>query len=113
LYYNITSETTVEVSGAKSSITTATIPSTVTNARLTYSVTSIGDDAFWQCTSLTSIVIPESVTSIGEEAFDGCDSLKQKPTQEIKLKNILNSSTLNVSTLAKKVLVVGNIHKRD
>ena len=38
-------------------------------------VTSIGDGAFWGCTSLTSLVIPESVTSIGDYAFVGCDSL--------------------------------------
>ena len=39
------------------------------------SVTSIGDWAFGDCTSLTSIVIPDSVTSIGDWAFSLCDSL--------------------------------------
>ena len=39
------------------------------------SVTSIGDWAFGECTSLTSIVIPNSVTSIGEAAFFGCFGL--------------------------------------
>ncbi|MBO7261660.1 MAG: leucine-rich repeat protein [Alistipes sp.] len=38
-------------------------------------ITSIGDDAFYDCTSLTSITIPDSVTSIGYEAFWGCTSL--------------------------------------
>ena len=39
------------------------------------SVTSIGDDAFCLCSSLTSVVIGDSVTSIGSSAFSGCSSL--------------------------------------
>ena len=38
-------------------------------------VTSIGDRAFFECNSLTSITIPSSVTSIGEGAFYWCNSL--------------------------------------
>ncbi len=39
------------------------------------SVTSIGDYAFYYCMSLASITIPDSVTSIGDYAFTGCSSL--------------------------------------
>ena len=39
------------------------------------SVTSIGDYAFDNCTSLTRIEIPSSVTSIGREAFEKCERL--------------------------------------
>ena len=38
-------------------------------------ITSIGDYAFFDCSSLTSIEIPEGVTSIGEGAFSNCRNL--------------------------------------
>ena len=38
-------------------------------------VTSIGDYAFYYCTSLTSVTIPDSVESIGDFAFNSCYSL--------------------------------------
>jgi hypothetical protein len=34
--------------------------------------TTIGSELFFQCTSLTSVTIPDSVTSIGNSAFSGC-----------------------------------------
>ena len=52
-----------------------TIPERVTYDGATYSVTSIGEFAFKDCTGLTSVTIPTSVTSIGEEAFRGCTGL--------------------------------------
>ncbi len=39
------------------------------------SVTSIGEDAFYNCDSLTSVTIPDSVTSIGYSAFSDCSKL--------------------------------------
>ena len=52
------------------------IPESVAYNGKTYSVTSIGELAFYGCTSLTSITIPGSVTFIGEEAFFDCSSIK-------------------------------------
>jgi hypothetical protein len=45
------------------------IPKTVTYNGKTYNVTSIGEYAFFDCSNLTSITIPNSVTSIGQCAF--------------------------------------------
>ena len=47
------------------------IPSTLGG----YPVTGIGYQAFYKCTSLTSVTIGNSVTSIGSEAFRECTSL--------------------------------------
>ena len=52
------------------------IPETIVFNEVTYRVTSVGKQAFGNCFSLTSVVIPNSVTSIGRDAFWGCDSLK-------------------------------------
>ena len=51
------------------------IPSTVTYNGTTYSVTSIGYAAFYNCSCLPSVTIPNSVTSIGNSAFEGCSRL--------------------------------------
>ena len=47
----------------------------LTSITIPNSVTSIGEKAFYNCTGLTSIEIPNSVTSIGNIAFYGCSGL--------------------------------------
>ena len=51
------------------------IPETIVHNDVTYSVTSIRNSAFMECSGLTSITIPNSVTSIGWAAFMGCSRL--------------------------------------
>ena len=82
LYYNATSDSTVEVTyyvNNNNNDVYATgdvvIPSTITCNNTTYSVTSIGRVAFICCSDLITVSIPNSVTSIGERAFDGCSKL--------------------------------------
>ncbi len=51
------------------------IPESITYSGTTYSVTSIGDLVFSDCSGLTSVTIPNSVTSIGKYAFYNCSGL--------------------------------------
>ena len=46
-----------------------------TSIKIPDGVASIGDFAFYHCSSLTSVTIPEGVTRIGNSAFSGCSSL--------------------------------------
>ena len=51
------------------------IPESVVYEGNTYSVTSISSSAFWDCSGLTSVTIPNSVTSISSFGFTGCSGL--------------------------------------
>ena len=52
-----------------------TIPKSVTYGGISYPVTSIGNKAFFFCSGLTSVTIPNSVTEIGGSAFYKCTGL--------------------------------------
>ena len=58
-------------------VTSVKIPATVTFNEKTYDVTSIGKYAFYGCSSLTSVTIPDGVTTIGSSAFEGCSALEK------------------------------------
>ena len=74
IYYDI-SGTTATVTSGYSCSGDIVIPESITYNASKYSVTSIGDWAFYECSGLTSITIPNSVTSIGERAFSSCSGL--------------------------------------
>ena len=53
-----------------------TIPSTVYNNSTAYTVTSIGDGVFLECTGLTKVTIPDGIINIGKRSFMNCSNLK-------------------------------------
>ena len=74
------------------------IPYSITYEAKTYSVTSIDQYAFSDCSGLTSITIPNSVTSIGGSAFSGCSGLTSV-TIPNSVTSIGGSAFLNCSGL--------------
>lgn len=70
--YEVGKDGTITITDCDTSAKGAiTIPSKIYKR----TVTTIGKSAFFDCDSLTSIIIPNSVTSIEESAFFDCDSL--------------------------------------
>ncbi len=90
--------------------------SSLTSITIPDSVTSIDQYAFVGCTSLANIVIPDSVTSIGDCTFSGCTSLTSirfKGTEE-QWNSISKGSDWNYDTGNYTVYCTdGNILKAD
>ncbi len=74
-------------------------------------ITTIGEKAFYGCTSLTSITIPDSVTTIGEWAFAYCRSLTSvtipDSITEIGYYAFLNCVSLTSVTIPDSVTTIG------
>lgn len=85
LYYDISGSTTVAVTcpstqswdGYTMPSGELVIPETVEYGGLSYTVTSIGEYAFYYCTGLTSISIPNSVLTIGDYSFNHCTGITE------------------------------------
>lgn len=81
IYYNLSESTsTAEMTrGGTSDYYKYTgnivIPESVTYNNKNYSVTSIGEKAFYGCNKLNSVTIPKTVTSVGKKAFSDCNAL--------------------------------------
>ena len=79
------------------------IPSTLGG----YPVTTIGDEAFYCCSSLTNITIPDSITKIGYYAFESCSNLTNitipDSVTKIGFRAFCNCSSLVSITIPDKV----------
>ena len=91
--------TSVKASGNKA-LTYIQIPNTVTKIE----DGSYGDGAFYNCTSLTSVTLPDSLTSIGSFAFNGCNKLASINIPE-SVKSISNGAFGGCSSLVSVTLL--------
>ena len=119
LYYKITSSTepyTVAVtcpdtysyySGYSKPTGNIVIPDTVNYCGVKYAVKSIGEYAFYQCSDLTSVTIPEPMKRIGQLAFAGCSSLTTATISE-SVKSIGGGAFWNCYSLKSITLSFGD-----
>jgi PKD repeat protein len=86
--------------------------SSLTSVTIPDSVTTIGDGAFWGCSSLTSVTIGDSVTTIGYQAFWGCSSLTSVTIGDsvttIGDRAFYNCSSLTSVTIGDSVTTIGD-----
>lgn len=103
------------VSGCDTSVTSVVIPSIITIDNTDYPVRVIKSSAFYDCSSLTSITLPNSIRKISSSAFRGCSSLT---SMTIEMNgNYINAwnfedtglnSTLQNLTLGENVTSIGS-----
>ena len=112
LTYSVTSTDEVKVHDCSSTAQGVIIPSIVSHNGASYVVTSIGDQAFYLCHNLISVVIPETVLSIGNEAFNHCTGLTTLtiPNSVISIGNsaFANTFSLTSMTIPDNVVTFGN-----
>ena len=80
--YKFLSETEVALASYVGSESSVTIPTNVTFEGVDYMVTEVGEEAFYNNETLTSISLPNSITVIRKRAFAGCSKLSSMTSHE-------------------------------
>ena len=93
---------TLKVTGYAGYDTEYVIPAEINGKK----ITEIGMTAFYECTSLTKVTIPDGVTSIGVEAFNRCTSLTDIVLPD-SLTNIGNGAFANCTSLKSVTIPAG------
>ena len=106
-YYLPTSETEIAFSAKDTESENYTgdvvIPGEVTIDEQTYTVSSIGESAFADCSEITSVSIPESISTIAGTAFDGCTGLELLDMSESTALTSISSNTFSTCTALETV----------
>ncbi len=123
IYYNIisstekTAEVTFQSDQGNDYYENVVIPKQVLYNNDIYSVTSIGDSAFYACYRLTSVTIPGSVTTIDNSAFKLCRGLTSVtiPNSVTSIGDgaFYNCSKLTSVTIPNSVTSIGNFAFSD
>lgn len=106
--YELLDDETLEITGYTGNENNITIPNTIVG----YKVSSIGDEAFCNCESLTSINISEGIVNIGSSAFSDCNNVTsiRIPNSVTTIDNsaFSNCSKLSNINIPKNVTCISN-----
>ena len=107
IYYNILADNeTVEVTYRDTNYDTyigiVNIPSEVSYNGVTYKVTTIGDRAFYKCSSVTEIYVPETISKIGRDSFEDANHI-----QKVNITDLSSWCMINVTDDSTPLLYGG------
>ena len=111
--YEITGEGTITIKGSDQK-GEVTISATIEINGQTYQVTAIGENAFKDNQSITSVTIPEGISTIGDNAFNGCIGLIVvnigKDVKTIGNKAFANIGTASARTRNEESMLIVNCY---
>ena len=111
-FVNCKNVETLVVGNGLTSLDNLPIASSLKSITIGNNIKSIGNNAFYNCSSLTSVTIPDSVTEIGNYAFNGCGNLTSvtigNRVTSIDDNAFRDCSSLTSVTIPDSVTEIGN-----